>query len=110
MGIQPIDLQTMYSQMSNIAGRVASEQHGAATAQANQQLLAMQQTAENIKTVQKTAENESQTNLVKEDGHNGQSAYGSASSKKQSSENDSQSDDDDTIRENYLGHHINILR
>ena len=53
MAIQPIDLQTMYSQMSNVASRVSHEQHGTQMNAAIQLQNAVVQNAENVKTVKK---------------------------------------------------------
>ena len=111
MGIQPIDLQTMYSQMSNVANRVSHEQQSAQVAQGLQQQLAVNQNAQNIKTVNKAASEEQKSGTVKEDGHN-EEEQKSSDKKKNQNQNQTEAYQNQKIeiREDYLGHHINIER
>jgi len=110
MAIQPIDLQTMYSQMSNVANRVSHEQQGAQIASSLQQQSALIQNEQNVKTVNKAADDEAKSPLVKEDGHSNQESNNSEK-KKEAKDNSEQTPSSKTeIREDYLGRHINITR
>ncbi|MBP5402512.1 MAG: hypothetical protein J6Y36_05060 [Treponema sp.] len=110
MAIQPIDLQTMYSQMSNVANRVSHEQQSAQVASSLQQQSALVQNEQNVKTVNKAADEEAKSPLVKEDGHSNQEGQNSEK-KKNPGENSEQFTSSKTeIREEYLGKHINITR
>lgn len=110
MAIQPIDLQTMYSQMSNVASKVSHEQHGSQMTAAIQQQSAVVQNAENIKTVKKTASDDSKTANVKDNGHQSQDSSSEHSKSKNDSEDEIQENSKTEFREDYLGHHIDITR
>ena len=71
MGIQPIDLQNMYSQMNNIARNVAGQQQSAQIAQSVQQKDQIQQNIEMSQRVQQTSNDKANTNNVNPDGHKG---------------------------------------
>lgn len=111
MAIQPIDLQTMYSQMSNVANRVSHEQQSAQIAQGLQQQSAVNQNTQKIQTVNKTAGEEEKTGNVKEDGHN-ETENRNSDKKKKPDQNTAEPNQNQKIeiREDYLGHHINIER
>ena len=110
MGISPIDLQTMYSQMSNVASRVSHEQQSAQVSSSLQQQMAVNQNSQNIKTVQKAADNDSKTGLIKEDGHQNQNQEGASKKSEQNPESENETPKKIEIREEYLGKHINITR
>lgn len=110
MAIQPIDLQTMYSQMSNIAGRVSQEQQATQVNASLQQQAAVNQNAQKINTVKKTADSESKTGLVKEDGHQNSPEEKSEKKSRQNENQETQEEIKTEIREDYLGKHINITR
>lgn len=110
MAIQPIDLQTMYSQMSNVASRVSHEQHGTQMNAAIQQQSAVIQNAENIKTVKKAAGEDSKTNTVKDDGHQNQENSSGEQKSKNETEETSVENKKTEFREDYLGRHIDITR
>ncbi|MBP5587472.1 MAG: hypothetical protein J6X37_01940 [Treponema sp.] len=109
MAIQPIDLQTMYSQMSNVASRVSHEQQSAQAASSLQQQYALAQNEQNVKTVNKAADEESKSPLVKDNGHSS-SGQEKSDGKKHDKEEASSSYPKTEIREDYLGKHINITR
>ncbi|MBR5097447.1 MAG: hypothetical protein IK094_10125 [Treponema sp.] len=111
MALQPIDLQTMYSQMANVAQRVASEGQGAALSQSIQTQGIVNQNLQQSQSVQKTAANETQTGKIKADakGSGGGTAGG------QKKKNDGQAEEleekkEYEIRDPALGVHINITR
>lgn len=110
MAIQPIDLQTMYSQMSNVASRVSHEQRGTQMNAAIQLQNAVVQNAETVKTVKKAAGEDSKTDTVKDNGHHNQNP----SNDEHKSKNDSETKSDEIkkteFREDYLGRHIDITR
>lgn len=109
MAVQPIDLQTMYSQMANVASKVSGEQHGAQMASSLQQQSAVIQNAEAAKTVQKTSGDNSKTGLVK-DGSSGQQQEQSGSKHKNESEEELMENKKTEFREDFLGRHIDITR
>lgn len=109
MAIQPIDLQTMYSQMTNVANRVSHEQQSVQTGAQLAQQNAVVQNQREMKSVTKMASEESKTGLVKEDGHQNQQEKRNASQKNKEQETETPKKDEE-IFENYLGKHINITR
>ena len=56
MAIHPIDLQTMYSQIDNVAKQVVHQQQGAALAESVQQTNFVRQNKEDVKKVQQMDE------------------------------------------------------
>ena len=109
MAIHPIDLQTMYSQISNVAKMVSHQTEGVQLASAMQQNTIVQKTAEQVKTVQKTAQDDTKSVEVKADGQ-GQSQNGNLRKKKEQVEEDATPRKETIIRESYLGQHIDITR
>ena len=71
MGIQPIDLQNMYSQISNIAKNVGGQQQAAQVSQSVQQQNQVQKNIEMSQRVQETSNDKANTNNVNPDGHHG---------------------------------------
>ena len=109
MSVAPIDLQTMYANMNNVARTVSHQQQGVQLAQQLQESKIIQQTAEKAAAVQKTADNEAKSTGINDEGHNSGSAYGGGRNK-QDSNQQSQPKKESEIRETYLGLHINIER
>ena len=75
MGIQPIDLQNMYSQISNVAKNVGGQQQAAQVAQSVQQQNQIQKDMESAQRVQQTSNDKANTNNVNADGHQGSGGY-----------------------------------
>ena len=71
MGIQPIDLQNMYSQMNNIARNVGGQQQSAQIAQSVQQQDQIQKNIEMSQRVQQASNDKANTNNVNPEGHKG---------------------------------------
>ena len=71
MGIQPIDLQNMYSQMSNIARNVAGQQQAAQVSESVQQLNQIQKDLEQSQRVNQANNDKANTNNVNPEGHKG---------------------------------------
>lgn len=111
MALQPIDLQTMYSQMANVAQRVASEGQGAALSQSIQTQSIINQNLQQSQSVQKTAANEAQTGKIKADskGSGGGAAAG-GQKKKEAQAEEPEEKKEYEIRDPALGVHINITR
>ena len=110
MGVQPIDLQTMYSQMANVAQRVASEGQGAALAQSLQTQGLVNMSLQQSQTVQKAAPNEAQTGKIKADARG---AQGQEAGKKKQGQNSPEEDEPKNeyqITDPALGVHVNITR
>lgn len=109
MAIQPIDLQTIYSQMSNVAKNVAHQQNGNQLTQAMQENVAVQQEQERLAQVHKTAENEANTSQVKDKGHQNNS-FQNQKNQKKSKEEEPEKKKLTEIRESFLGQNIDISR
>ena len=88
MGIQPIDLQTLYSQLSNVSKSLAAGQQAQLT-EAMQQQQNIQRGLENASKVQQTQTEKTDTALVNKDGSNG---GGLPNQKKNPSQNNNSSD------------------
>jgi hypothetical protein len=86
MGIQPIDLQNMYSQMNNIARNVGGQQQQAQVAQSVQQQNQIQKDIEQSQRVQQTSNDKANTNNVNPDGHKGGAGTYQNPKKKQNGE------------------------
>lgn len=110
MAIQPIDLQTMYSQMGNVAKQAAHAQQGVQLSQSMNQVEVIKQNAENASKVQKT-NNGSKSGAVDENGRN-------KSDPQQNDRDDEKRRKEDSheisksygLSESYLGVHIDISR
>lgn len=109
MGVSPIDLQTMYANMNNVARSVSHQQQGLVLAQQLQEAKIIQQNSEKAAQVHKTADNEAKSSGIKDEGHQGSSQYGS-SGKRGGSEQKENPRRESEIRESYLGIHIDIER
>ena len=107
MVIHPIDLQTMYSQIDNVAKQVVHQQQGAALAESVQQTNFVRQNKEDAKKVQQMEEQNKLSNLNQD---------GSSHSSSNSSFAENKKKEDDSIpvkkklTESYLGQHIDITR
>lgn len=110
MALQPIDLQTMYSQMANVAQRVASESQGAALSQSLQTQGLVNQNLQQSQAVQKTAANETQTGKIKADANGGGNSAPGGQKKKEGQQEATEKKQEYEIRDPALGVHINITR
>lgn len=113
MAIQPIDLQTMYSQMTNVANRVAHEQNGGQLAQSINQQSVINQNAEKAQTVQKTASNDAKASIIRKDSKGNGGFYGAARQNGGARQDDSEEEQPKKkveIRESFLGQHVDITR
>ena len=112
MGVSPLDLQTMYANMNNVARTVSHQQQGAVLAQQLQESKIIQQNAEKAAQVHKTADNEAKSSGINDEGHQGDSSFASGRGRKnnQESSDEAEKGKETEIRESYLGRHINIER
>lgn len=109
MGIAPIDLQTMYANMNNVARIASNQQQGAQLAQQLQETEVVRQNAEKAKSVHKAADNEAKSGIISDEGHQGQSYAQNKKSGSDGNEEEPQKKSSE-VREPYLGQHINIER
>ena len=108
MAIHPIDLQTMYSQMNNVARSVANAQQGAQLAQQLQEGTVIRQNMEQAQAVKKAADNEAKSGFVNDEGRHGSDKQGQHGKNQQ--QDDAEQPKNTVIREAYLGQHIDITR
>ena len=111
MGIQPIDLQTMYTQLSNVSKSMAGSQQAQLT-EAMQQQNNIQKNLENAARVQETSNEKTDTHSVNQNGSNSGGAYGG-----NTKQNNNQSEETETEEyrppksdHSYLGTIIDITR
>ncbi|MCR5495729.1 MAG: hypothetical protein K6F15_08840 [Treponema sp.] len=112
MGVQPIDLQTMYSQISNVAKQVSHVEQGVQLAKSMQQADVVKTNTEQSKKVQQTGE-DSKSAGVNQNGRNGASLQHKKSNNKDSQENpdeEKENSDKYRLKEDFLGQHIDITR
>lgn len=110
MGVSPIDLQTMYANMNNVARTVSHQQQGAVLAQQLQESKIIQQNAEKAAAVRKAADNEAKSTGINDEGHQNSSAYGGGRKKKDGNSEHEEPRREAEIRETYLGIHIDVER
>ena len=109
MAIQPIDLQTMYSQMNNVAKTVAVQQQGGQLTQAMQEAQRVQQNSEQAAQVHKAADSESKSGQVNKDGHDSQEYNPQGNKKREKEEEQLTETKTVKLREAHLGNHIDIM-
>lgn len=115
MGIQPIDLQSMYSQISNVAKNVGGQQQTAQLNDSIQQQAVIQRNLENARKVQQTSGEKSTAKNIDSNGSNS-SFYGQNRKKKQDNPADDFPPDNnagsagDGNKPHYLGTIIDISR
>ena len=112
MGIQPIDLQNMYSQMNNIARTVGGQQQQAQVAQSVQQQNQIQKDIEQSQRVQETKNDKANTNNVNPEGHKGGAATYQNPKKKQNGQKDKKSAFGvyGDVKSEYVGTIVDITR
>ncbi len=111
MGIQPIDLQNMYSQMSNVAKTVAGQQQAAQVSEQVQHQNQIQRNIEQAQRVQQTSNDKANTNSVNQDGRQGGSGtYQNPKKKKNHNQNDSAFGSFNNTKAEYVGTIVDITR
>lgn len=110
MGIQPIDLQTMYTQLSNVSKAMSGAQQAQLT-EAMQQQGNIQRNLENAAKVQQTSNEKSDTNSVNQNGSNSSGAYGGQKHQKnKKNEGEAEEYRSPKSDSSYLGTIIDITR
>lgn len=110
MGISPIDLQTMYLQVANVAKVAANAEQSVKVAQGVQQAISAQEVVEQSKKVQQTNEQE-KLQSTNQNGSNGGAGQGAHMAKKHNVKSDDDSIEVSVaprIKEEYLGNRVDI--
>ena len=110
MGIQPIDLQTMYSQLSNVSKTMSGAQQAQLT-EAMQQQSNIQKGIENAAKVHETSNEQSKADSVNQNGSNS-SAFNGGQKKKDGGTSENQEEKYKPVKPHYahLGTIIDITR
>ncbi len=108
MALQPIDLQTMYSQMANVAQRISGETQGAVLAQSMQRQGIVNQELQQSQTVQRAANSETETGKIKADSRGNSQNQSSGEKKKNSSSAAEDEKKEYEIRDPLLGQRVNV--
>lgn len=109
MGLQPIDLQTMYSQMSNMAKQASIAEHSMQAVQNAQNKEIVRQIEEEKNKVLE-AEKQNGAASVNQNGHNSQSGAESSEKNKNKETPDEESNNKSRLKESYIGQHVDITR
>lgn len=109
MAINPIDLQTMYSQINNVAKQTASQTQGAQLAQSMQQVNVVKKNTEQTQQVHKSDES-SKFSEINSNGKNSQQENPKNEQKKELQEERTEIKKNIGVNEDYLGQHIDITR
>ena len=109
--MQPIDLQNMYSQLSNVAKSVAGQQQAAQLSDSIQQQQNVQKNIENATKIQKINE-QPDTKTINPDGRNNGGSGNQKQKKREhdNTENQNQIQSSSSIQPEYLGTIIDITR
>lgn len=109
MGLQPIDLQTMYSQISNVARQTVHQQQGVQLSEAMQQVNVVRQNQEKSEKVHQTEEQE-KSGVINQNGKNPSGQQEKEEKKSEHKEPEPQNSEQNRLKEPYLGQHIDITR
>ena len=111
MSLNPLDLQTMYSQINNVAKQAAHLTQGAQLASSMQQEEAVRKNQEEAKKVAETKENTQSKGIdVDSDGKNSNPEAEHHEKKAPDNPYGQNDADKKRIKEEYLGQHIDITR
>lgn len=110
MALQPIDLQNMYAQMSNVAQNVAMAQDAPRMAEAMNARENIRRSMEKAQTVQKTSNESGKASLVKDEG-GGTGGGGVAGGKRKdaSAQEAAKPPESEIVTPAYLGQRVNIV-
>lgn len=113
MGIAPIDLQTMYSQLSNVSKTMSGAQQAQLT-ESMQQQQNIQRDLENSQKVQQTSNEKANASKINQNGSGSQSFTGKREKKENSEENQNAQNEEQNLynkyKPSYLGNIIDISR
>lgn len=110
MGISPLDLQTMYSQVANVAKIAANAEQSVKVAQGVQQAISAQEVVEQSKKVQQMNEQE-KLQSTNQNGSNGGAGSGFHGAKKRNPKQEKEIievQNTPRIKEEYLGNRVDI--
>lgn len=111
MGLNPLDLQTMYSQIDNVAKQAAHLTQGLQLSQAMQQEESVRKNLEEASKVSRTKESAGAKGIgVDSDGKNGGDEHSSDGKKKPDNPYAEKADESARLKEDYLGRHIDVVR
>ena len=114
MGMQPIDLQNMYSQMSNIARNVAGQQQAAQVSEQIQHQNQVQKNIEQSQRVQQASNDKAKSNSVNPDGHHGSGGGGTYKNPNKKNNDGSKKDTSfgtyGNVNPEYVGTIVDITR
>ena len=109
MGVQPIDLQNMYSQLSNVAKEVAGQQQAAQLSESMQQKNQIEQNMINAQKIQQTNE-KSDTGNINENEHQGSMSYSQHKKNGNEQEKEQNHNPSSSKDSSYIGTIIDITR
>lgn len=110
MAVSPIDLQTMFSQVENVAKQASHLQQGVKLAEEMQQINVIRQNAEKAQKVNSSNES-SKSDSVNDDSGSSKKFNQNQSNNSESSSSDSSDfQGKNRLKESYLGNHIDITR
>ena len=111
MGIQPIDLQTMYTQLSNVSKAMSGSQQAQLT-ESMQQQLNIQRSMENAAKIQQTSNEKANANSVNQNGSGAASYSGGKHNGQKQKQNNEEAQEIRPPKSDlsYLGTIIDITR
>lgn len=109
MGLQPIDLQTMYSQMSNMAKQASLAENSIQAVQNAQNKELVRQVEEQKNKVSET-EKQSGASSVNQNGRNSQGGAAFSGQKQNEEASEEEKNCGGRLKESYIGQHIDITR
>lgn len=108
MGISPIDLQVLYSQLDNVSKQVAQQQQGKQLSDALQKDTKIQENLNKINKVHELNE-QNKSGVVSKDGKNNNFSNSNKQQKKETETLEEINEKDaNRIKESYLGNYIDI--
>ncbi len=110
MGLNPLDLQTMYSQLNNVAKQAAHQTQGASLAQSMQQTQVVQKNIEEAQKVLQSRENSKSKGIDIKADSNGKGSGAQNQEKKKGEQETEETPEIPAyrVKEPYLGQHIDI--
>ena len=109
MAVSPLDLQTMYSQIDNVARQANYLQQGIKNAETIQQENALKQNLENAQKVQSSAEG-AKSGSVNQDGSNANGGQKRFYKNPQKEEQENKDEEHHYPKERNLGNFVDIMR
>ena len=108
MAIQPIDLQTMFSQMANVGKTQAAMREGQQIQESIHQTLVQKKLEENVQSVNEAQEMGKEAGVIKEQKGGSNANQGGAKGKQEEEEEPTKEEKPDLIRDPALGRNIDI--